>query len=69
MIYADLLTSKGEIFRVECPRKFEDMFWDSIENELKIGGWWSPSHFDGCTVTYLGHRVTRVNMGEIVATL
>lgn len=69
MIFTDLVLDNGGLIRVECHQKFEDDFYDSLENEMKLGGWWSPSRFNGCVATYLGMRLNRVNMGRVVAML
>lgn len=69
MIYADLVLENGGLIRVECPRKFEDEFYESLRNSIKIGGWWSPSRFAGCSAEYLGMSLDRVNAGKVVAML
>lgn len=68
-IYLDLVTTKGEIVRVECPGQFENELHDTIEAALKRREWWAPGQFDGCSATFLQLRLERVNMGEIVGTL
>lgn len=65
----DLVTKDGQLVRIECPRKFIDKLHDSLEHAMKCRDWWSPAQFDGCSATYLGLLLTRVNMAEIVGTL
>lgn len=67
--FLDLVTKSGELIRIVCPSTFEDELHETVENALKIRDWWSPSQFDGCSANYLGHRLDRVNMGEIIGTL
>lgn len=67
--FHDLVTKSGELIRIECPTKHEDELYDTLENAMKRRDWWSPNQFDGCTATFLGLRLDRVNMGEIIGTL
>lgn len=67
--FFDLVMENGELVRIEVPSKFEGECHDSIENALKIRGWFSPGQWDGCEAHYLGMGLTRVNMGKIVAML
>jgi hypothetical protein len=69
MIYTDLVLDSGELVRISCPDKFEDELHDSIENALKVRGWWSPARFDRCTADFLGMRMDRVNMARVVGRL
>jgi len=56
------------MIRIECPRKFEDDFWDSVHNAMKLGDTWSPSSFDGCSAKLCGIALDRINMARVVAT-
>ncbi len=67
--YVDLVTARGEIVRIECPQKFENELHESIEHAMKCRDWWSPRRFDGCTASFMGQRLSRVNMGEIIGML
>lgn len=67
--YLDLITTNGQIIRIECPRKHEDELFDTIDNARKCNDWWSPAQFDGCTASFNGHRLERVNMGQVIGTL
>ncbi len=69
MIFTDFVLDNGQLIRVECPQRFEDDFWDSINNALKLGDTWSPARFDGCQAEMLGMRLDKVNMARVVATL
>lgn len=69
MICIDLLLDNGELVRIEVPRNREDECHDTIENEMKIGGWWSVSRWQGASATYLGHHIDRVNLRRVVAML
>lgn len=69
MVFADLLLDTGELIRIECPDKFEDELWGSLENTMKRKDWWSPGQWDGCSATFLGQRLDRVNMGRVIGTL
>jgi hypothetical protein len=69
MIYIDLLLDNGELVRIEVPKNREGECRDSIENQMKIGGWWSVSCWQGASATYLGHRIDHVNMRRVVAML
>lgn len=68
-VFVDLVTKGGELVRIECPGKFEDELHDTIENAMKRRDWWSRCQFDGCSMTYMGLQLDRVNMGEIIGTL
>jgi hypothetical protein len=65
-VYVDLVLDNGRLVRVECPGKHEDDLHDSLNNAQATGEWWTPAQFDGCTTTYLGHRLDRVNMARVV---
>lgn len=68
-VFVDLVTKSGEIVRIQCPCKFEDELHESIENAMKRRDWWSRNQFDGCSMTYIGLMLDRVNMGEVVGSL
>jgi hypothetical protein len=65
----DLVLDNGELVRIDCPSKFEDEMFDSIEHAMKRGDWWSPGRHEGCTASYLGMRLDRVAMRRVVAML
>lgn len=69
MIFTDFVLDNGQLIRVECPQKYEDDFWDSVNNSMKLGDTWSPSQFNGCSATFLGQRLDRVNMARVIGTL
>lgn len=69
MEYIDLVLDNGEIVRIEVPNKFEDQAYDTIENAMKRGDWWSPHQFDGCSAEYLGLSLRRINMKKVVGML
>lgn len=68
-IWIDLVMDTGELVRIECPGKFEDECHAAIENAMKRKEWWSPQMFDGCSATFMGLLISRVNMARIVAAL
>lgn len=68
-VYADLVLDIGEIVRLECPTEHEDELYDSLEQAMKRGDWWSPNRFDGCTAEYLGMTLDRVSMKRVVGML
>lgn len=68
-VYVDLVMDNGELVHIECPAKHESELYDSIENTMKRRDWWSPGGVDGCSATYLGHILDRVNMARVVAAL
>lgn len=67
--YVDLLAENGEIVRIECPDKYFDDLYETIENSMKRGDWWSPGQWDGCSATYMGIQISRVNMKKVVGML
>lgn len=67
--YVDLVIDNGELIRIECPSKFEDELYESIEHTMKRRDWFSVMQWDGCSATYMGMRLDRVNMGRVVAAL
>lgn len=67
--FADLVLDSGEIVRIDCPSKYIDEFYESLEHAMKIGDWWSPNRFDGCTAEFLGHSMNRINMKKVVGLL
>lgn len=69
LLYRAGSNASKEIVRIEIPEKHEDECWDEIANAMKARGWWSSGQWDNCRATYLGHLVSRVNMGLVVATL
>lgn len=68
-IYIDLVLDNGELVRIEVPAKFENEAYDSIENAMKIGDWWSPSRFAGASAAFMGMYIDRVSMKRVVAML
>jgi hypothetical protein len=69
MTYIDLVMESGELTRIEVPEKHHDECWDFIENSMKLRGFFAPSRWEGCSATYMGIKLDRVNMGKVVATL
>ena len=67
--YVDLLMDNGEITRIECPDKFLDDLYESIDNAMKLKGWWSPQMFDGCQAAYMGIQLSRFAMSRVVGVL
>lgn len=67
--YRDLVLENGELVSIEINSKYYDKTMESIEDAMKIGGWWSPCRFDGNSAKYLGHTIDRVNMKRVVAML
>lgn len=68
-VYVDLVLDTGELIRVECPSKFEDEFFESLDHSMKIGECWSPARFDGCRAEFLGMAMDRVSMKRVVGML
>lgn len=69
MEYVDLIMVNGEITKIECPDKHLDELYESIDNAMKIGSWWSPLMFNGCKAEYLGHSLSRVAMNKVIGVL
>lgn len=67
--YIDLLIDSGEIVRLEIPSKHEDECREHIEHSMKTRDWFHACRWEGCSVTYLGTQVEKVNMGRVVAML
>jgi hypothetical protein len=66
MVLIDLVLDNGELVRIECPNKYEDDLHESIEECLKRRDWWSSGQFDGCSATYVGLMLGRVNMARVI---
>jgi hypothetical protein len=69
MGFADLVMDNGELIRIEYPEKVEDELYESLENTMKRRDWWAPGQWDGCSATYLGHLLDRVNMARVIGML
>lgn len=69
MTFIDLVMDNGELTRISVPDKYSDECWDAVENAMKTRGWFTPARWEGCTATYLGLRLDRINMGRMIATL
>lgn len=69
MGYVDLVMDNGELIRIEYPDKFLDDVHETLENTMKRRDWWSPNQTDGCTATYIGLSLGRVNMNRVVGIL
>lgn len=69
MIYTDFVLDNGQLIRVECPEKYTDEFYESVNNAMKLGDTWSPDQFNGCKAEFLGQRMDRVNMARVVGLL
>lgn len=41
-IYVDLMLDTGELVRIEAPAGVDDDLYESLENAMKRGDWWSP---------------------------
>ena len=68
-VYADLVMDNGELIRIECPDEHSDDLYETLENAMKRGDWWSPAQFEGCIASYLGHVLDRVAMNRVVGVL
>lgn len=69
MEFIDIVLEGGELVRIECPGKYIDECYETLEHAMKIKDWWSPDRFDGCNAEYLGHSMDRINMGKAVGML
>lgn len=69
MFFVDLVMDNGELVRVECPDKFTDELYESLENAMKRRDWWAPSRFEGCNAQYLGLQMDRINMSRVIGLL
>lgn len=69
MIYVDLVLDTNDLVRIECPDKFHDALWESLEGAMKQRTTWAPGLFDGCTATLNGHLMGRVWMARVVGML
>lgn len=67
--YIDLVLDNGTLVRVEYPAKHEDEVLESIDNARARGDTWSPSSWDGCSASYQGLGLGRVNMNRVIGTL
>lgn len=67
--WIDLMLLNGEIVHIECPRKFEDEVRADIENAMKRGDWLPLRQYEGCSATYMGIEIDRVNARQIAAML
>lgn len=61
-----LIIDNGSLVRLECKSKDTDQFHESIENAVKLRGWWCPGMLGECTANYLGYYLDRVNMARVV---
>lgn len=68
-VYCDLVMDNGDLVRIECPGRYEDALYVSIENCIKRRDWWSPRQFDGCRAGYMGLYLVRVNMARVIGEL
>jgi len=66
MEFVDLLLDNGEFVRIECPDKYYDELYESIDDAMKRGDFWSTTQFEGCSATYLGIILDRINMKRVV---
>lgn len=64
--FVDLVLDDGELVRIECPSKHDDELYETLDHCRKRRDWWSPNQFEGCSATYMGHRIGRVNMARVV---
>lgn len=69
MIYVDLVLDTGALVRIEAPNKVEDDLHEAIDNARARGDTWSPAMFDGCTATFHGLRMGRIDMRRVVGML
>ncbi|MEY4375711.1 MAG: hypothetical protein RJB26_261 [Pseudomonadota bacterium] len=67
--WIDLVLDNGELVRIELPERLEDEVREDIDNALRRRDWWSTRTIDGCSATFMGLRIDRVNMGRVVAML
>jgi len=67
--FVDLVMDNGELVRIECPEKYINDLYETLENAMKRGDWWSSSRFDGCKAEYMGLALDRVAMRRVMAML
>lgn len=67
--FQDLVLDSGELVRIEYDSKHEDNFYESLENAMKRGDWWSPGQFDGCYMHFMGIAMDRISMRRVVGML
>lgn len=67
VFYTDLILLNGDSINIECPEKFHDEFYESIEQAIKRNNaLWSPNQFDGCRATYNGIPMDRIAIRHVV---
>lgn len=69
LTWVDLILLNGGVVRIECPQKWEDELHTSIDNCRARRDWWSPNQFEGCTATYTGHLLSRVDMQQVMGVM
>ena len=69
MEFTDLMMDNGELVRIEYPDKFIDDVFETLDNAMKRGDWWSPAQFDGCKAEYIGISLDRINMKRVIGML
>lgn len=67
--FIDLITVSGELIRIECPDEHCDELYETLDNAKKRGDWWSVGQFDGCKAEYLGNRISRFSMKDVIGFL
>ena len=68
-IYIELVLDNGKLVQIACPLGHEDQLYESIDNAIQRGDWWSPTQFDGCTAEYMGLSQSRIAMRRVVGML
>lgn len=68
-VFVDLVLEDGELVRIECPDKHHDQLYETLQQAMKRRDMWSPGQFSGCTASYLGLCMNRVNMARVVGML
>ena len=69
MIYVDLVLDTGALVRVEARPRDEDALYEAIDNARARGDWWAPGMFDGCSASFLGLHMAKIDMRRVVGTL
>ena len=67
--WEDLVTTDGQLIRLEIPTDHQDEIIEAINNAQRRGDDWSPQMIEGCKAEYMGMPLSRVNMQKVIGWL
>jgi hypothetical protein len=64
----ELVTLQGDVIEINFPGSIADEVFEDYYEYRQRKGWWNVGDWDDVKVKYKGHRLSEINMAQIIGT-